>query len=113
MMTPDTEHLDTAVRIGRALRRAGLDVWTASQHQPELPLLMTLAETAHPGYVWLRPHFTAQFAQVSLPVADAEAIISAWAAERDGRVEDPDAAATEGEALDLWERLQHGWEAAA
>jgi hypothetical protein len=97
-------------RLVAALRAAGLDQWTVADHQPEAQPLMTVQQAGRPGYVWLRPHFTAQFAQAQLHIDDAIGVIELFAYERRAAAADPDAFATVEEALVLWERLRHAWE---
>jgi hypothetical protein len=93
-----------------ALRAAGLDQWTVADHQPAMQPLMTVQQAGRPGYVWLRPHYTPQFAQAQLHIEDAIQIIELFAYQRRASAVDPEAYATTEEALALWERLYHAWE---
>lgn len=97
-------------RLAAALRAAGLDQWTVASHQPEMQPLMTVQPAGRPAYVWLRPHFTPQFAQAQLHIDDAIYIIELFAYQRRAALTNPDAFATTEEALTLWERLFHAWE---
>ena len=85
-----------------ALQSAGLEVWDVSRHQPVDANLMTVQTSAKPGRVWLRPHFTRDFAQLELDVRAAAIAITAFARTRP----DAEAPATTSEALTLWSRLE-------
>jgi hypothetical protein len=97
---------DTRERILFALRAAGLDQWSVAHHQPEMPPLMTVERAGTPGVVWLRPHFTPRFAQVALPIEDAIAALYVAARARLDAGADPEAYATEDEALAAWDRVR-------
>lgn len=84
-----------------ALQTAGLDVWDVSRHQPADINLMTVQTSATRGRVWLRPHFTSDFAQLELDVRDAAMAIHGFARAR----VDADVPASAEEALELWSHL--------
>jgi hypothetical protein len=96
---------DDMARVVCALRTAGLDRWSAAAHQPAGQLLMTVERAATRGDIWLRPHFTPRFAQVALPIEEAIAALYVASRARLATGADPDAPATEDEALAAWERL--------
>lgn len=103
-MTPDTDRIDTVVRIARALRSAGIDVWTAAHHQ-ECPCLMLVTSSGRPGYVRLSPMFTAQGTGLEVPVDVAVAAIGEAADLRLDTGVDPFEPATEGEAREVWRHV--------
>lgn len=110
---PEPHVASTALlRIVCALQTAGLDRWTVAHHQPEMQPLMTVERAGTPGVYWFRPHFTPRFAQIALPIEDAIAALYVAARARLDAGADPEAFATDDEALAAWDRLRAAAEGA-
>jgi hypothetical protein len=97
---------DASARLLAAIEMAGLGVWTVARIQPETQPLLTVERAGIPGVVWLRPHFTPRFAQVALPIEEAIAALYVAARRRLDSGADPEAYATEDEALAAWDCLR-------